>query len=73
MKPGLSPHSISAAELNLNKRKSSRTMALKRSAIRLYDLTKNNRLTAIKLRIDRSNLSLWFGKMRDAIMDPSVN
>ena len=39
MKPGLSPHSISATEINLNKRKSSRTMALKRAAIRIRELS----------------------------------
>ena len=72
MKPGLSPKSISTIEQSLNKRKSSRTLALKIAAIRLYDLTKNNRLTAKKLRIERSNLSLWCCKMRDAIMNPAV-
>ena len=61
-----------ASETLCKKGKSSRIMALKRTAIRMYDLTKNNRQTAIKLKIDRSNLTLWTGKMRDAIMDPSV-
>ena len=48
-------------------------MALKRTAITMYDLTKNNRQTSMKLKIDRSNIILWTGKMRNSIIDPHVN
>ena len=48
-------------------------MALKRTAITMYDLTKNNRQTSMKLKIDRSNIILWTGKMRNLIMDLNLN